>query len=122
MCFMQVYPVSEGYLRKIPVERRGKYPERRGTFDFMRQMYTYNKKKITQKYQAHYNHSNKQQQNITTMNLNLQSLSHNVVLSIPRMNLLLLINGLVILVYHIQLKHACMAFSILSNQVFFCAD
>jgi hypothetical protein len=27
MCFMQVYPVSEGYLRKIPVERRGKYPD-----------------------------------------------------------------------------------------------
>jgi hypothetical protein len=27
--FIQIYPVSEGYLRKIPVERRGKYPERR---------------------------------------------------------------------------------------------
>ena len=25
--FIQIYPVSEGYLRKIPVERRGKYPE-----------------------------------------------------------------------------------------------
>ena len=25
--FMQIYPVSEGYLRKIPVEKRGKYPE-----------------------------------------------------------------------------------------------
>jgi hypothetical protein len=24
---IQIYPVSEGYLRKIPVERRGKYPE-----------------------------------------------------------------------------------------------
>ena len=24
---MQIYPVSEGYLRKIPVERRGKYPK-----------------------------------------------------------------------------------------------
>jgi hypothetical protein len=23
--FIQIYPVSEGYLRKIPVERRGKY-------------------------------------------------------------------------------------------------
>jgi hypothetical protein len=22
-----IYPVSEGYLRKIPVERRSKYPE-----------------------------------------------------------------------------------------------
>ena len=33
---MQIYPVSEGYLRKIPVESRGKYLEplqRRGTFD-----------------------------------------------------------------------------------------
>jgi hypothetical protein len=25
--YIQIYPVSEGYLRKIPVERRGKYPE-----------------------------------------------------------------------------------------------
>jgi hypothetical protein len=25
--FIQIYPVSEGYLRKILVERRGKYPE-----------------------------------------------------------------------------------------------
>ena len=25
---IQIYPVSEGYLRKIQVERRGKYPER----------------------------------------------------------------------------------------------
>jgi hypothetical protein len=25
--FIHIYPVSEGYLRKIPVERRGKYPE-----------------------------------------------------------------------------------------------
>ena len=24
---IQIYPVSEGYLRKILVERRGKYPE-----------------------------------------------------------------------------------------------
>jgi hypothetical protein len=23
----QIYPVSEGYLQKIPVERSGKYPE-----------------------------------------------------------------------------------------------
>ena len=23
--FIQIYPVSEGYLRKIPVERRGKF-------------------------------------------------------------------------------------------------
>ena len=26
---MQIYPVNEGYLRKIPVERRGKYPRNR---------------------------------------------------------------------------------------------
>jgi hypothetical protein len=25
--YIQIYPVSEGYLRKIPVERRGKYLE-----------------------------------------------------------------------------------------------
>ena len=25
--YIQIYPVSEGYLRKMPVERRGKYPE-----------------------------------------------------------------------------------------------
>ena len=25
--YIQIYPISEGYLRKIPVERRGKYPE-----------------------------------------------------------------------------------------------
>ena len=25
--FIQIHPVSEGYLRKIPVERRGKNPE-----------------------------------------------------------------------------------------------
>jgi hypothetical protein len=25
--YIQIYPVSECYLRKIPVERRGKYPE-----------------------------------------------------------------------------------------------
>jgi hypothetical protein len=25
--YIQIHPVSEGYLRKIPVERRGKYPE-----------------------------------------------------------------------------------------------
>jgi hypothetical protein len=37
--FIQIYPVSEGYLRKIPVERRGKYPERRGTFDCPRNRY-----------------------------------------------------------------------------------
>ena len=27
MYYIQIYPVSEGYLQKIPVERRGKYPE-----------------------------------------------------------------------------------------------
>ena len=27
MYYIQIYPVSEGILRKIPVERRGKYPE-----------------------------------------------------------------------------------------------
>ena len=26
--FIQIYPVSEGYLRKIPVERRGKYSDK----------------------------------------------------------------------------------------------
>ena len=39
---IQLYPVSEGYLRKIPVERRGKYPEplqRRRTFDCPRNRY-----------------------------------------------------------------------------------
>jgi hypothetical protein len=25
--FIQIYPVSEDYLPKIPVERRGKYPK-----------------------------------------------------------------------------------------------
>ena len=41
-CYIQIYPVSEGYLRKTPVERRGKYPEplqRRGTFDCPRNWY-----------------------------------------------------------------------------------
>ena len=28
---IQIYPVSEGYLRKILVERRGKYPEQSGS-------------------------------------------------------------------------------------------
>jgi hypothetical protein len=40
--FIQIYPVSEGYLRKIPVERTCKYPEplwRRGTFDCPRNRY-----------------------------------------------------------------------------------
>ena len=36
--YIQIYPVSEGYLRKILVERRGKYPER-GTFDCPRNRY-----------------------------------------------------------------------------------
>jgi hypothetical protein len=27
LLFIQIYPISEDYLRKIPVERRGKYPE-----------------------------------------------------------------------------------------------
>ena len=36
--YIQIYPVSEDYLRKIPVERRGKYPER-GTFDCPRNRY-----------------------------------------------------------------------------------
>ena len=30
--FIQLYPVSEGYLRKILVERRGKFPKRRAKF------------------------------------------------------------------------------------------
>ena len=39
--YIQIYPISEGYLRKIPVKRRGKYPEplRRGTFDCPRNRY-----------------------------------------------------------------------------------
>ena len=40
--FIQIYPVSEGYLRKIPVERRGKYAEplkRREKFDCPRNRY-----------------------------------------------------------------------------------
>jgi hypothetical protein len=37
--YMQIYPVSEGYLRKIPVERRGKYLEWQGTFDCPRNRY-----------------------------------------------------------------------------------
>jgi hypothetical protein len=29
--YIQIYPVSEGYLRKIPVERRGKFQEQHCT-------------------------------------------------------------------------------------------
>jgi hypothetical protein len=40
--FIQIYSVSEGYLQKIPVERRGKFPERpqrRGKLDCPRNRY-----------------------------------------------------------------------------------
>jgi hypothetical protein len=36
--YIQIFPVSEAYLRKIPVERRGKNPEQ-GTFDCPRNWY-----------------------------------------------------------------------------------